>query len=660
MIGVVYVDNPPVNVLSHNVRQGLYYAITELEADRTIKVAIIACRGRTFIAGADIREFGKPAEKPLVTDIALAMEKSKKIWVAAVHGTTLGGGFEVILGCHYRVALASAKLGFPEVTLGIIPGAGGTVRLPILSGYEFAAKIITHGRPVSTDKALAHSVVDAVFDDNLIKNTLDFAHRIVEKPLPHPLGQRPWGKMPAKEFWQNLRSTLQKKHATAALKAVEIMQNSHNLSFDAAIKIERDTFRSLRESAQSIALRAVFFAERSSAKPQEIKNITPLDIQKSGVIGGGLMGCGIALNLLRAGCQVKLIEQDVPSAQRTKKRIHDLLNKDCAQARLSADAHTQAYQNLQVGINMEMLHDTDLVIEAIFEDFEAKKRVFERLDGSLPQATIIATNTSYLDLDALATVSKRADRFLGLHFFSPAHIMKTVEVVRGKHSSPMTIASGFHLARRLNKIPIITGVCAGFVGNRLLKIYRHEAENLLVRGQSVSQIDRALRDFGYPMGVFEAQDMGGLDIAWQMRRAAPCGQKIHAPIADTLCEMGRFGVKTGGGWYDYDDCSRAPKPSAVTKQIIAQQRTENAAMTTQDIQNYLLFPMIDEACNILQEGIARRAQDIDLVKIHGYGFPRWRGGLMFFARQLGVAKITQSLNARGYPPSKSLEKILAS
>lgn len=633
-IALIWIDNPPVNVLSHHVRQGIFDAVAQIEADDNFTAAILLCRGRTFIAGADIKEFDQPAEPPLVTQIADAMEASKKLWVAAIHGTSLGGGLETALGCHYRIVDKNARLGFPEVNLGVIPGAGGTVRLPRLIGYEMAVDMVTSGTPINAQAALQSGLADALSENDLLDDALAFTQNALTQSLPTPCGHRPNPPLPPADFWETKQKSLARRRSDAPLVALDIMQKSHGFDFAEAMKLERKSFVTLRESDQSAALRYVFFAERSTLRP--IKDEALQDITQTGIVGGGLMGCGIATAILQSGLACVLIEQDSTAADKAKEKILGLLEQSLKRKKISAAVHAQAVKNLRTDTQISALTQCDLVIEAIYEDFDAKKELINTLDSTLPAQTIIASNTSYLDMNALADGLAEPQRFMGLHFFSPAQIMKLVEIINTDQTQTAHLHRAFNFCLKLRKMPIRAGICEGFIGNRLLKIYRQQAEALLLKGYTPDLIDEALRQFGMPLGVFEVQDMTGLDIAWAGRKEARAeGREISAPIADALCEQGHFGKKTASGWYDYaDDGTR--RPSQKVRDLITAQSGADAQTAAPDeavLRTDIFAPMHAEAEKILAENIAERAEDIDIVMIHGYGFPRWRGGLMYYCQK---------------------------
>lgn len=648
-VAVVWVDNPPVNAVSEAVRRGLMDAVRTIDADAGVRAAVLACRGRTFVAGADVREFDKPPQPPHLPEVIAAIEAAAKPWVAAIHGTALGGGFELALGCRYRVAEASARVGLPEVTLGVIPGAGGTVRLPRLVGVEAAIAWVTGGRPVSAGKAQANGAVDEVVDADVVEAAIARAAE-PDTAWPPALCEREIVEPLDAGFWAAQESAVERqaKGSVAPLEALAQLRIAVESPFDAAMARERETFLRLRTSPQAAALRHVFFAERAATKPPEVDGVEPVALSRIGVVGGGTMGAGIAVALLDAGLSVCLVERDEAAVARARENVLGLYQGSVDRGRLTVALRDARLARLELAADYAVLADADLVIEAVFEDLAVKQAVFASLDAVCPVHTILATNTSYLDPNAIAQGLSVPERFLGLHFFSPAHIMKLLEIVAATATSTQTLATGFALARRLGKVPVLAGVCDGFIGNRILKVYRAQAERLLLAGCTPADVDAAMRGFGMPMGPFEAQDMGGLDIAAFQRAAArERGEAVFAPVADRLVAIGRLGRKTGGGWYDYPDAARKPVPSTSVFEQIQQARVERGATERswmpEAVVECMLYPMIDEGFRILDEGIARRAADIDLVEIHGYGFPRWRGGLMFYGESLGGATVLEGL-----------------
>ncbi|MGQ2916722.1 MULTISPECIES: 3-hydroxyacyl-CoA dehydrogenase NAD-binding domain-containing protein [Rhizobium] len=664
-IAIVTVDNPPVNALSQALRQALVDTVAELDADAGVTAVVLLCAGRTFIAGADVSEFGKPPLPPHLPDVVASIENAKKPWVAAIHGSALGGGLEVALGCAYRVALSTASLGLPEVKLGIIPGAGGTVRLPRLIGAPAAVDLVTSGSPVGAKKAKDLGLIDAVIDGELRAGAIAFAKRVAGNPLPQPISSRA---VPAVEtgFWESAEKAVAAKsrREVAPLRALASVRKASEAEFAEAMAFERETFLELRGSSQATALRHVFFAERAAPRPPELSGITPRDIRSAAVIGGGTMGAGIAAALLDAGLPVTLIERDTAAVERGLANIRIIFEGSVKRGRITKDVADQRIAGVTGSDDYGLLADTDLVIEAVFEDLAVKRAVFEKLSDICRPDAVLATNTSYLDPDAISEGVRQPERFLGLHFFSPAHVMKLLEIVPTATTSPEVLATGFALARLLGKIPVRAGICDGFIGNRILKVTRAQAERLLLSGATPSAVDAAMRAFGLPMGPFEAQDLGGLDIAAFQRKAARArGETPFAPVADRLCTIERFGQKSGGGWYDYLPGDRAPKPSETVAAIIAEEMAGRTQRVWDEasIADAIILPMVNEAMRILEEHIALRSADIDLVKIHGYGFPRWRGGPMHYAGERGLGEVVavlDRLSAEGLaePPCDGLRR----
>ncbi|PDT54182.1 MULTISPECIES: 3-hydroxyacyl-CoA dehydrogenase NAD-binding domain-containing protein [Sinorhizobium] len=648
-IAVVIVDNPPVNALSQVVRQALLEAAEALDADPSVKAVVLTCAGRTFIAGADVGEFGKPPMPPHLPDLVSRIERAAKPWLAAIHGSALGGGFEVALGCRFRVAVPSASVGLPEVRLGIVPGAGGTVRLPRIAEVETAVDMVTTGKPLGARKAHEAGLLDALIEDDLVAGAAAFARAVLDRPLPPALCDRPVAPPPA-GFWEAAERTVsaRAKREDAPLRALACMRRAAETDFDTAIAFERETFLALRGSAQAAALRHVFFAERAATRPPELAGVAPRMIRSTAVIGGGTMGAGIAAALRDSGLPVILIERDGAAIERGLASLRAIFDGAAKRGRISADVATERMAGITATTDYAALADVDLAIEAVFEDMDVKRDVFARLADSCGDDAILATNTSYLDPERIAEGVRRPERFLGLHFFSPAHVMKLLEIVPTKATAPEVLATGFALARMLNKIPVRAGICDGFIGNRILKVTRAQAERLLLSGATPAAVDAAMRAFGLPMGPFEAQDLGGLDIAAFQRKAARArGETPFAPIADRLCAIERFGQKSGGGWYDYEPGDRTPRHSDAVAAVIAEEAKGRPRRDWNEdaIADCILWPMVNEGARILADGTALRPSDIDLVKIHGYGFPRWRGGPMHCAEAHGLGNVVDALRA---------------
>lgn len=630
-IAVVTVDNPPVNALSRDVRDGLWNAVGVLEDDPTVRGVVLICAGRTFIAGADVREFGQPPQTPHLPDLIARIEASTKPWCAAIHGTALGGGFEIAMGCRFRVASVDARIGLPEVTLGIIPGAGGTVRTPRLAGVSVAVELATSGKPIGARAACDAGLIDLVAPGDVLPAAVEFLRAALDQPLPAPVSQRP---VPPPEpgFWDTAEKAVRKaaKGATAPLRALESIRFAAESDAAAAFAHERAIFFELRGSDESAALRRIFFAERAAPRPAALKGVTPRPIRHAGVIGGGTMGAGIAVALLAADIPVTLIERDQDALDRGMLSIRRTLDTDLARGRITDTQHAERLDNLTPTSDYAALADVDLVIEAVFEDLAIKRGVFAALSAACRADAVLATNTSYLDPRAIADGTANPERVIGLHFFSPANIMKLLEIVPTPDTAPDVLATGFALAAQLGKIPVQAGICDGFIGNRILKRYRGAAEALVRDGVPPAQVDAAMRDFGMAMGPFQMSDLAGLDIAWLQRKGARDRGEVVAPmLADLLVEAGRKGQKTGAGWYDYAQGDRTPRPSPAVTALLASHVAPDPGMDKDSIASRLIAEMGAEGQAILDEGIANSATDIDLVEIHGYGFPRWRGGPMF-------------------------------
>lgn len=629
-IAVVTLDNPPVNAISEAVRKQLYDMVGQLDADPEVRAAVLICAGRTFIAGADVREFGKPPVEPHLPDVVDRIEGAEKPWVAAIHGAALGGGFEIAMGCRFRIAVESARVGLPEVTLGVIPGASGTVRTPRLAGIETAVDLVTSGRPMPADKALKAGLIDAVVSD-LESGAVAFARAALAAELPQPVSQRPLATMP-EAFWQDARKLAARPGHQAPLRALDSLRFATEHGFAEAMAHERETFLDLRGSDEAAALRHIFFAERAAPKPAALKGIEPRPIRTVGVIGGGTMGAGIAAACREAGMEIILIEREDDAVARGLANVGKIFDGAVKRGKLSEAGRAGCMAGVQGSTDYAALAEADLVIEAVFEEIGVKRTVFTELGRVCRADAVLATNTSYLDPRAIAEVLPDPSRFIGLHFFSPAHIMKLLEIVPTPDTAPDVLATGFALARALNKMPVQAGICEGFIGNRILKRYRAEAEALVSQGVAIAEIDAAMRDYGFRMGPFEAQDLGGLDIAFLQREGARAeGQEVPETLGDILVRAGRKGQKTGGGWYDYAEGDRRPKPSASVAALLADRVSGTAALSGPEIADRLVGAMAAEGEAILREGIAQSPQDIDLVEVHGYGFPRAKGGPMFAA-----------------------------
>ena len=648
---VVTSDNPPVNALGQAVRAGLADAIAEAAADDAIKAVVITCEGRTFFAGADITEFGKPPVGPSLPDVIDAIEASAKPVVAAIHGTALGGGLEVALGCHYRIAVASAKLGLPEVKLGLLPGAGGTQRLPRVVGVKDALPMVVKGDPISAAKAEAIGLVDKlVAEDGLAGSGVAFARSVIGKDS-HPVSSARTDKIGEiasdDAFFDEFRKTQMRrlKGFEAPEACLEAVKAAIDLPFAEGTKKERELFGKLMTGTQSKALRHVFFAERAAAKIDDIPADTPLiDVKKVGILGAGTMGGGIAMNFLTAGYPVTILEREQDALDRGVGIIRKNYERSAARGRFTDAQVNKAMGLLTPTLEMTDLADCDLVIEAVFENMDVKKDVFRKLDGIVKEGAILASNTSYLDVDEMAAETKRPGSVLGLHFFSPANVMRLLEIVRAAKTEPSVLKTAMALSRKIGKVAVVAGVCHGFIGNRMLSPRQQAANQLLLQGAKPWDIDKALTDFGMPMGPFQMSDLAGLDLGWDKEKSS------GSTIREVLCERDRRGQKTGKGFYDYDE-NRRSSPSKEVEEIIAGFAEKSGLpqqdFTADEIRARLLFPMINEGAKILEEGMAQRASDIDTVWINGYGWPAYTGGPMFWADTIGLEAVVEGLKAAG-------------
>lgn len=675
-IAVIRVANPPVNALSQGVRQGLSDAIETVDTSADIDAAIIVGDGRTFIAGADISEFGKPPQPPALPDVINRIEASMKPIVAVLHGTALGGGLEVALGAHYRVGLKGARVGLPEVTLGILPGAGGTQRMPRLVGVDAALDMITSGRHVPIAEAEKLGIVDAVSDEADPEAAgLAFAAKI----LADNRGVRRIRDMdpPAKDDavladWR-AKVTKAARGQIAPPTCVDAVAAALSLPFEEGLAEERRLFKTLLDSPQREGLIHAFFSERKVAKLPELKGVEPRPVAKIGVIGGGTMGAGIAFCALLNGLDVTLIERDQDAAAKAAGTISGLADGSVKRGKLTQEKRDALVgKSFRAVTDYAALSDADLVVEAVFESMEVKQDVFTKLDAVCKPGAVLATNTSYLDIDEIAAMTSRPQDVIGLHFFSPAHIMKLLEVVVADKTAPEVVATGFALAKTLKKIAVRAGVCDGFIGNRMLAVYRTAADHMILDGASPYQIDKALVNFGFAMGPFAVSDLAGLDIGWatRKRRAATRDPRERVPTyADRICENGWFGQKTGRGYYKYEDGARKGSPDPEVEKIIAEERAklgiEPRAFDDEEIVRRYMAAMINEAAKIVDEGIAKRPLDVDITLLSGYGFPRWRGGPMKYADMIGLNTVLSDIRTFAkeddffWRPARLLEELVA-
>jgi 3-hydroxyacyl-CoA dehydrogenase len=669
-VGLVTINSPPVNALSQPVREGLKRGVEAAEANGAVKAIIIICDGRTFIAGADISEFGKPPTRPYLPEALDAMENASKPVIAALHGTALGGGFEVALTAHYRIAVPSAKCGLPEIKLGIIPGAGGTQRLPRLIGVEKALDVILSGVPFGARDAKEWGVVDELAEEgNLRESAIAYARRLITEKAPLKKVRDRFDKVePARghpEIFEAVRKANARRFRgfVAWEKAIESVKNAVDLPFDEGMAKEHALFAALVVTTQSKAQRYVFFAERQAAKVADIPADTPTKkIAKVGVIGAGTMGGGISMNFLSAGIPVTLVETSKEALDRGVSIMRRNYENTAKKGRMTMAEVEERMGKLSPTLDFNALADADLVIEAVFEDMDLKKSIFERLDTIAKPGAILASNTSYLDVDAIGAMTKRPEDVLGTHFFSPANVMRLLEIVRGEKTSKSVLATITQLAPKIGKVPVVVGVAHGFVGNRMLAQRQREAQKLILEGATPSDVDRVLVDFGLPMGPFAMSDLAGLDIGWSAATSK------RASIRDILCEEGRRGQKTGAGFYDYDEARNA-KPSAKVEGIIREfaksKGVEQRKIGDAEILERCIYPMINEGAKILEEGKAQRASDIDIVWINGYGWPVYRGGPMFYADTIGLKTVLAKLKefqaklGDDFKPAALLEKLAA-
>jgi 3-hydroxyacyl-CoA dehydrogenase len=635
-VAFVVIDNPPVNAGSSDIRKALLATIERVEADVATEAVVLIGAGNSFIAGSDLREFDLPLEAPQLPSVINAIERSAKPYVAALHGAALGGGFELALACDARIAASGTLLGLPETTLGIIPGAGGTQKLPRLTGIAKAIDLICSGKRVSSEQALELGMIDAMSTAALREEAACLAlrlrgskRRIIDRDLPEESAEM----IDAAER-KALASGRKRPHIEAAIRHIKSSASSPAVQ---ALGAERASFEMLRTGEEAKAMRHIFFAEREAAKGRAGRNAGRVQILNPGVVGAGTMGVGIATAILASGYPVTLVDSDAATARRAEEKIGSLLDRAAAGGRLTKEAVEAARQRLVIGASLEHLAGCDLIIEAIIEDMAAKTSLFAALDQLVDPETVLASNTSYLDIDAIASATQRPGKVIGLHFFSPAHIMKLVEVITGRQSAGESVAAGLAFAKSLGKLPVEAGNGFGFVGNRIYAAYRASCEFMLEDGALPHEIDEALEAFGFAMGPFAVSDTSGLDIAWRMRRQRmasrlPDARYVHIP--DRLCEQGRFGRKTGAGYYRYDEAGDRLRDPEVEALIIGMSREKGIsrrALGENEIQRRALGAIVNESAHVIEEGIAFAPSDIDVVMVNGYGFPRWLGGPLHWA-----------------------------
>lgn len=651
-VAVLMIDFPPVNALSHAVREAIVAGIEQANADPGVEAIVLSCAGKTFIAGADITEFGKPIAHPNLLEVEDCIERSAKPVIAAIHGTALGGGFEVALCCHYRIAVPSAKCGLPEVHLGLIPGAGGTQRLPRLVGVEMALEMMLTGKHVSAQVLLESGVVDEIAKEgHLREDAIQFAQRVVGERRPlrkvREMDERMLKARNEMGVFASIRKDIAKKARgfNAPQYAIRAVQAAVEKPFEEGMQVERELFGELMRSEQSAAQRYVFFAERQVWKIPNVPENTPtLAIKKVGIVGAGTMGGGIAMNFANVGLPVTIVEAQAEALARGLGVIRKNYESSAKRGRITTQDVEKRAALITGSLEIESLADCDLIIEAVFENMDVKKDVFAKLDGVARRGALLATNTSALDINEIASATQRPEDVIGLHFFSPANVMRLLEVVRAQKTSNTAIATAMQLAKKIGKVAVLVGVCPGFVGNRMLFARQDQAQAMLLEGAMPWDIDKVLYDFGLPMGPFAMADLAGLDLGWKKETSR------GSTIREVLCEMDRRGQKTSAGYYDYDE-HRNAKPSPITQRIVEDFMHKTGAtpreLGQQEILERLIYPMINEGAKILEEGIALRASDIDIVWINGYGWPAYRGGPMYYADSIGLATVVDKLKAYG-------------
>jgi 3-hydroxyacyl-CoA dehydrogenase len=655
--GIIWINNPPVNAISVGVRAAIIDGVAKLAQDPEIKIGVLACEGRTFMAGADITEFGKPPLSPGLHEAINAVEASAKPIVAAIHGTAFGGGLEVALACHYRVAVASAKIGLPEVKLGLLPGAGGTQRLPRLVDAEAALGIIVSGDPVPATVAAKSGVIDKIIDGDLLQGAVDYAHELAGRNAPLRKVRDltvDASKIPAGFFDEaRKRVAKEKKNLFAPQRIIDALEAAATLPFDLGMKRERELFLQCMQNSQSKALQHVFFAERKAASvPNLDKNVTKRDVKSVALIGAGTMGGGIAMNFLNVGIPVTLLEMSQEALDRGVTVIRKNYETTASKGKLTLEQVEQRMGLLKPTLAYADLGAADLIIEAVFETMAIKKEVFGKLDKAAKPGAILASNTSYLSIDEIADATSRPGDVVGMHFFSPANVMRLLEIVRGAKTQQDVLVTVVDIAKRINKVGVVCGNRDGFIGNRMLGGYAYQASLMVLEGALPEQVDAALRNFGMPMGVLQMSDLAGLDVGYKSRKdrdpSTFDGRVTRS--ADLLVEMGRKGQKTQAGYYDYAPGDRTPRPSQLVTDIIEKVSKEygisRRKFTDEEIVERCFLALMNVGCDVLSEGVASRASDIDIVYLYGYGFPAYRGGPMFWAEnEVGLKTALEKLRS---------------
>jgi 3-hydroxyacyl-CoA dehydrogenase len=654
-VGIIWINNPPVNAISVGVREAMIDGVAKLNADPEIKIGVLACEGRTFMAGADITEFGKPPLSPGLHEAIDAVENSPKAIVAAIHGTAFGGGLESALACHYRVAGATAQVGLPEVKLGILPGAGGTQRLPRLIGIDAALNFIVSGDPVPAVQAAKVGVIDKIIEGDLLAGAIAFAQDLVAKNAPARKIRDisiDKGKLPAGYFDEaRKRIAKEKKNLFSPQRIVDALEAAATLPFEQGMKRERELFVQCQQNSQAKALQHVFFAERKAANiPNLDKSTKPREIKTVGIIGAGTMGGGIAMNFLNVGIPVTLLEVKQDALERGVSVIRKNYENTAAKGKLTLEQVEQRMALLKPTLTYDDLKNADLIIEAVFETMAIKKDVFGTLDRVAKQGAILASNTSYLSIDEIATATKRPQDVVGMHFFSPANVMRLCEIVRGEKTAQDVLMSALDVTKRIKKVGVVCGNRDGFIGNRMLGGYGYQASLAVLEGASPEQVDTVIRNFGMPMGPLQMSDLAGLDIGYKSRkdRDPSTFDGRVSRSADLLVEMGRLGQKTQSGYYDYAAGDRTPRPSQVVAELIEKVSNEygitRRKISDEEILERVMLSLMNVGCEVLREGVAYRASDIDIVYLYGYGFPAYRGGPMFWAEnEVGLKNALEKL-----------------
>ncbi|MDE0779688.1 MAG: 3-hydroxyacyl-CoA dehydrogenase NAD-binding domain-containing protein [Alphaproteobacteria bacterium] len=656
-VAVLTIDNPPVNALGIAVREGLVTQLDRAVADEGVNAIVILGAGRTFPAGADIREFDQPTREPHLIAVVDHLDSVEKPVVAAIHGTALGGGLELTLGCHFRVAAPGARMGMPEVNLGIFPGAAGTQRLPRVAGLDHALELIVLGKPIGAAKAKKYGIVDAIIDGDLRGGAVAFAEKVVADGTLRAISSEPCDGIGLSE---DHAATIEKYRDLANRRmrgqdsphqAMDSVIDGLTMPYPDAVAVDRKRFELCKNSVQSQALRYAFFAERKASKIPDIgKDVAPREIASAGVIGAGTMGRGIVISLADSGFPVTVVETSQESVDNGMVEIVKTYDEMIQRGRIDAVEKDKRLARITGAVGFEALNDVDLVIEAAFEDLDVKKQIFGELDSIAKPGAILASNTSYMDIDALAAATSRPEDVIGLHYFVPANAMRLLEVVRPAKASPDAIATGMSLAKKTGKIGVLARVCHGFIANRSRLPLVREATFLVEEGASPAQVDAVLMGVGMPMGPLAVSDLSGLDVSWRMRQSLanqhdPEERYMH--LADRMCELGRFGIKAGQGWYNYEDGGRRPVHDPVTEVIAMEVAKEHGTVrrdiSDDEIRERCLYAAINEGAKILDEGIAARASDIDVMWLYGFGFPRWSGGIMFTADEIGLGKIYQRI-----------------